>query len=313
MKQVVVLIALIILIAPLAYFGYGSLPVSSDSTPRPFVVYKGDGLSAIGQRLEQNHLARSRYVFYVTAYFLGLHRQLKAGTFDLSTSMTPAQITTKLTIGGSTDYWLRLPEGQRNLEYLPLISPHFNSVLFLSQAKEGYLFPDSYLIPAQFTLDQFLELVTSNFNAKLAQAKVNPTTTLDDSQSLILASILEREARTIETKKMIAGIIQNRLRINMALQVDATVQYALGNKLPHPTDYWHVVDRADLKFKSPYNTYLAPGLPPAPICNPGLDSLVAAYHPTSTDNLYYITGSDNQMHYAKTLDDHNRNIAKYLR
>ena len=100
----------------------------------------------------------------------------------------------------------------------------------------------------------------------------------------------------------------------MPLQVDASVQYARDSRSKNLAKYWQPVTRDDLKqIDSDYNTYLYPKLPPGPICNPGYDSIYAVYHPTDSDYLYYITGNDNQMHYAKTLDQHNQNIANYLR
>jgi len=110
----------------------------------------------------------------------------------------------------------------------------------------------------------------------------------------------------------VAGIINNRLKIGMALQIDATVQYARDSKT-HPAKYWLVLTKNDLTINSPFNTYKNPGLPPSPICSPGLDSLFAAQNPTPSDYLYYIHGTDGTMHYAKTLTEHNLNISKYLK
>jgi len=98
----------------------------------------------------------------------------------------------------------------------------------------------------------------------------------------------------------------------MALQVDATVQYARDSRLPHPQVYWKPITKADLKTVSLYNTYLHPGLPPGPICNPGFNSLYAAFHPTVLDYLYYITDESGNIHLAKTLNEHNANVTKYL-
>ena len=146
----------------------------------------------------------------------------------------------------------------------------------------------------------------------ISEAKINSSTSLTDTQIIILASILEREARTLETKQHIAGILLNRLSINMALQIDATIQYARDSRIK-PKVYWTPVTSADLEIKSPYNTYHNPGLPPGPICNPGYESIYAAFHPINSDYMYYITGHDNQMHYAKTFAEHTANIAKYLK
>ena len=105
-----------------------------------------------------------------------------------------------------------------------------------------------------------------------------------------------------------AGIIINRLNLGMPLQVDASVQYAVGTS----KDWWPILSLADLKINSPYNTYKFTGLPPTPIANPGLSSLKAAFNPAVTDYLYYIHDSTGQIHYAKTLAEHNANVAKYI-
>jgi UPF0755 protein len=135
---------------------------------------------------------------------------------------------------------------------------------------------------------------------------------MTDNQILTLASIIEREARTLKVKQGVAGVLINRLNANMPFQSDVTVQYARDSKTK-PTDYWKDLDSSDISIISPYNTYKNTGLPPAPICNPGYDSIYAAFHPTQSDYLYYLTGNDNQMHYATTLEEHDSNIDKYLK
>ncbi len=120
------------------------------------------------------------------------------------------------------------------------------------------------------------------------------------------ASILEREAKLPADKRIVAGILYNRLKLGMALQVDAAFGYVHGIDGYTPT-------AADLASNSPYNTYRFPGLPPTPISNPGLDSLLAAVTPTKTNYLYYITGTDGTMHYATTFAQHKANIVKYLK
>jgi len=123
---------------------------------------------------------------------------------------------------------------------------------------------------------------------------------------LVLASIIEREADSVESKKMVAGILKNRMSINMPLQTDASMEYILDKPLSELTP-------EDLKKESPYNTYLNFGLPPTPIGNPGLDAILAVLEPTPSDYYYYITGNDGEFYYAKTYAEHLQNIEKYLR
>jgi UPF0755 protein len=123
---------------------------------------------------------------------------------------------------------------------------------------------------------------------------------------VIMASLLEREAKTLADKRMVAGILWNRIKIGMPLQVDAVFGYIHDRATYSPSF-------DDLHVDSPYNTYLNKGLPPGPIDNPGLDSIIAAATPTKTSDLYYLTGSDGQMHYAKTFEQHKQNRALYLK
>jgi UPF0755 protein len=299
------LIATLVLLAILSiiFFSYNSGPVSVDTTNQEFVINQGDGLNTIASRLSNNRLIHNKYIFLVLCHQLGLNNRLQAGSFQLSPSMSTKEIILKLSKGGSRDYWLKIIEGQRIAE----INPTFDSSL------EGYLFPDSYSIPETYTQDQIVGVINQNFTKKLAQAKVEATNAkLTDQDAIIFASLLEREGRSLVSKQHIAGILLNRLGINMALQIDASIQYARDTRLK-PKIYWTPVTKSDLEISSPYNTYHYPGLPPGPICNPGYDSIYAVYHPINSDYLFYITGNDHQMHYAKTLDEHNLNIAKYLK
>ena len=238
---------------------------------------------------------------------MGLNKKIQAGTFKLSPSLSTPEVVAKLSKGGVTDYWLKIIDGTRVEENI-LSFPEGTSLV----GKEGYLFPDSYLIPQNYTADQIFEIIKSNFDQKFTEAKINTTNTkMTDKQILIFASIIEREARTLKSKQEVSGVLLNRLEIDMALQVDASVQYARDSK-NKPADYWKQLNSADLSIVSPFNTYQNKGLPPSPICNPGYDSIYAAFHPIKSNYLYYITGNDNQMHYAATLEEHDSNIAKYL-
>ena len=284
------------------YININSLPLSNDQTNQPFVINQGEGLQQISTRLVKNKLIKNDLVFLLLAYKLGLNNKLQAGLFKLSPSLSTEEIIQKLSKSGNYDYWLKIIEGQRIAEITPTFDPSL----------EGYIFPDSYLIPHDYSIDQITDIIKENFDKKYQQAAVNATSTLSSNDIVILASLIEREARTLTSKQMISGILQNRLKINMALQLDATAQYA-RDSINHPSKYWLPASTKTLDIKSAYNTYHQPGLPPGPICNPGYDSIYAALHPTSSDYLYYITGNDNQMHYAKTLDEHNQNIADFLK
>ena len=290
-----VVVVLVVFFVSYIYF---SLPVSSDSQNKEFVVNQGDSLRQIAKRLEQNGLVKNQYFFILHAYRVGLNSRLQAGQFRLSPSLNLSQVVSQLSKGGSFDFWYTIIPGQRLEEFS--LDSEFET---LARPNEGMLFPDKYLIPQTYSNQQIIDLILKNFQTKFPNLKY---------EDLILASLIEREAKTFETKKMISGILKNRLSINMALQVDATVQYARDSQ-SKPEKYWTPVSSADLQIKSAYNTYQNPGLPPSPICNPGPDSINAALNPTPSDYIFYITGNDGQMYYAKTLTEHNQNIINHLR
>lgn len=290
-------------------------PVSTDSANKVFVIDDGEGIFDISQKLEDKQLIKNHYAFLVYAFLTQQNKKIQSGTYRLSQSLSVSEIIKKLTSGGIADYWLKIPEGSR-VEELTSLFPtdlSFTGQDFLTKIKnkEGYIFPDSYLIPQYYNLDQTLEVIQKNFDQKFDQAQKNSTTDLTEKQSLVLASLLEREGKSLESKQMIAGIILNRLNIDMPLQLDATIQYVRDSQ-SKTTQYWQPISKSDISVSSSYNTYKNTGLPPKPICNPGYNSLYAAFHPTESDYLYYITGNDGKMYYAKTLDEHNSNIAKHL-
>lgn len=303
MKKILAVFSIVIVIV--IFFFYLELqPVSSDPTAKPFSINQGEGLSTISLRLQNNHLIRNRLVFMAVALKLGLSHQLRAGIFKLSPSQSTSEIIAQLSKGGNSDYWLKIIEGQRLAE----LSIPFDDSL------EGYVFPDSYLVPQDYQPDQiYSDIIKKNFDKKVEDAKIDATNTqMSDAQIITLASILEREGRSLVSKQEIAGVLLNRLSINMALQIDATVQYARDNHLSTKV-FWQPLTSKDSLIDSPYNTYKYSNLPPTPICNPGYDAIYAAYHPIVSDYLYYLTGKDNQMHFTVTLAEHNSNIAKYLK
>ena len=300
-----------------SFVAINNQPVSSDTSTKVFTVNSGEGIKSIAQNLEDLNLIRNKYIFIYYTYTLGLNKKIQAGNFKISSNLSTKEIAVKLTQTGITDYWIKILEGLR-VEELSDIFPDdssINSAEFIKTAKsaEGYIFPDSYLIPQYFTVDEVLETIQKNFNQKFTEAKTDATNTrLTDRQIVILASIIEHEARTLKVKQGVSGVLMNRLEAGMPLQSDVTVQYARDTQRK-PNKYWEDLAAVDIRsVVSSYNTYQNVGLPPGPICNPGYDSLYAAFHPTNSDYLFYLTGNDGVMYYAKTLDQHNLNITNHL-
>ena len=172
---------------------------------------------------------------------------------------------------------------------------------------EGYLFPDTYSFTREETIDQIIATLRSRFSQEYLIASKEATVKYTQQQTVILASLIQREGKSSADMKNIASVLENRLDLGMALQVDATVQYIIGSSF----NWWPTPTSNNLAVTSPYNTYKNPGLPPTPISNPGLDALIAVLHPANTNYLYYFTDGKGITHYAKTLDEQNTNIAKF--
>lgn len=284
-----------------------------------FTINRGDGVREITNNLYNKGLIKSRVAFFITIKILKLDTKIQAGEYSLNKNMSAADIAKALT-HGVADIKITVPEGwsvEEVIKYLQektgekLEETEFNNW----KQEEGYLFPDTYLIPQESSMSAILALMRDNFDKKVKKVT---------REQLIMASLVEREAKTEIDRKIIAGILLKRLKEGMPLEVDATVQYVVANcrnpapipdafQLKDKCDWWpKELTEADLKIDSPYNTRKHIGLPPGPICNPGISAINAVLAPQETDYYFYLTGDDGSMRYAKTLAEHNANIAKYL-
>ncbi|HEX5418135.1 MAG TPA: endolytic transglycosylase MltG, partial [Chloroflexota bacterium] len=194
--------------------------------------------------------------------------------------------------------------------------PAFLDQLPPSGSLEGYLFPDSYQFEPNTPADQVVQRMLDDFQRHLTPAMLSAYKAqgLSEDQAVIIASIVEREAETPSERPIIASVYLNRVHRGMKLQADPTVQYSLIPALGTPVagTYWKGgLTLADLKNPSPYNTYVVGGLPPGPICNPGLASLEAVAKPATTDYLYFVARPDGTHAFAKTLEEQEQNVAKY--
>ena len=216
---------------------------------------------------------------------------------------------------GITDIWLTIPEGWRKEEIATKIAKELNipESEFLKVAREGYMFPDTYLIPQESTAAAVAEMLLNNFNKKVAGEKERiKQDGLTLADIIIIASLVEREAKLASDRPLVASVILNRVEIGMKLDIDATIQYALGYQGKEKTWWKKELTSNDLAFESPYNTYQNPGLPPTAIANPGLAAIKAVVEAPKTDYLYYISDKTGKLHFAENIEEHNNNIARYL-
>ncbi len=305
----VLLVLLVLLVLPLVWYRLSLLPVAAGSTQQKvFVIPKGQSTNEILARLENENLIKSSLALKVYLKFSTDTGPIQAGSFRLSPSQSASAIVAELE-HGTLDVWITIPEGWRSeqivdeivsqglLTDIPKPEPYRQF-----RQHEGRLFPDTYLFAKDSSPDLIIQKMTDNFAEKTSALDLQPS-------PLVLASLIEREAKHPQDRPKISAVLHNRLNIGMALQVDATLQYAKAS----PADWWPSVTSADKSINSRYNTYKYPGLPPGPIANPGLSSIEAVLSPNKVDYLYYVSEPDGTTHYAATLDEHNENIRRYLR
>ena len=313
-KFVPVLIILAVIIVGLLWWTSSLAAVNTlNRNVVMFVVHQGAGLKAIARDLKSQGLIKNSLVFEIMARQNGYDKKIQAGDYRLSPALSSQQIAIRLT-KGVEDVWVTIPEGKRAEEIAAIMKdklPDYDDSWEQELVKhEGYLFPDTYLIPHNATLQTVVKTLTDTFDQRYKEVTINKTN-LTQAQIVTLASLIEREGRHAEDLPKISSVIHNRLDIGMPLQIDATVQYALGYDQYEKTWWKKDLTFQDLKIASPYNTYVNAGLPPAPIANPGINAIKAAANPDDTDYLYYITDKNGVNHYAKTNAEHEANIHKY--
>ncbi len=302
------LFGLLLIVATLSWKAPAAFPSGIHVTVR-----EGMTLSETSVLLAKMNVIRSPFWFKVWSVVLGGEGGVRAGEYYFSVPISVFEISRRLTRGieNTVPVRITIPEGLSNRGIAGLLSkslPHFNKERFLKLAasKEGYLFPDTYIFSPTITEEKIIEEMEQNFAERTLPLKGK----IHDfgkplHDVLTMASLIEGEVRTTETRKQVSGILWKRLELGMPLQVDAVFPYILGRNT-------FEVTLDDLKIDSPYNTYLYAGLPPGPINNPSLDAISAAITPTPSPYLYYLTDSEGQMHYARTHEQHLINRAKYL-
>lgn len=295
-------------------------PLDKNSTQASrFVIPKGQAISIIGQRLEEEKFIKNAYAFRYIVAKDKIANKIQAGSFDISASMSVSEIANLLTVG-TEDVWITILEGWRAEEIADYLEAqdldNFDKEVFMSLAKpsEGMLYPDTYLIPREMSAEKIYSLLLNTFEIKVTNGLSTEieASGRDFDQVLIMASLVEREANNYEQMRRVAGILWNRIDIEMALQVDATLQYVNGYNQTQ-NKWWAVPSADDKNLKSAFNTYLNSGLPPKAIANPGINAIKAALMPLESNDLFYIHANDGNMYYASNLEGHNANVNKYLR
>ena len=310
---IVIILAVIILTGVSIWWNNGLSAVDpKDKTTRHFVVPKGSAVRTIGNALKEQGLIRDPVVFFLYIKTKNLDQKVQAGSYNLSPSMDLPKILYALS-HGSVDIWITIPEGYRATEVAEVlkksIGTYNDSWVEKLVLEEGYLFPDTYLIPKDADVETVISIMKNTFNTKIQSIGLS---TIDPKLNKIvtIASLIEREALRDEEKAMISSVISNRLTDGMALDIDATLQYIKGKNFQGK--WWSVPTGYDKALNSPYNTYKNPGIPPGPIATPGIEAIKAAANPATSSYYYYIHDNKGNVHFAKTLSEHNNNVSRYL-
>jgi UPF0755 protein len=289
-------------------------PPQAFSEPASVEIELGTSVKAITRQLEEASVIRSGTLLYFVITLFYDPTAIKASRYVFTEPLTATDAAKRLVAGDFDSDLIRFThiEGERVTELADVAAntlTNFDRKTFLEQALplEGQLYPETYYIPKDFSAIDLLDLMYKTFKEKTGPIQARMDSHPLTAQGVItLASILEREANSPESMKTVSGILQGRMEAGMPLQADASVEYILNKPLKELT-------AEDLKIDSPYNTYTNRGLPPTPIGNPGLDAIMAVLEPTKTDYVFYITDNEGNFHYAKTFQEHGRNVELYLR
>lgn len=302
-------------------------PADPAGTDRIVTIRRGTTAPEIGAMLRNEGIIRSAVAFTLAARFRGVAQSLQEGEYRLSPAMPLLRIVEALARGEVVLHAITIPEGYTAEQIVhALTRAGLGEAVSLRAlvrggagefdydflrgvpggGLEGYLFPDTYLLPRLLDAREVIRRFLAQFADTVVPLWREAGTTRSLHEIVTIASMVEREARTAGDQPLIAGVVYNRLARGWRLEVDATVLYALGEHKP-------VVTYEDLKVDSPYNTYLHAGLPPGPIASPGLGAIRAALHPARTEYLFYVARPDGSHAFSRTLTEHLANVRRYRR
>lgn len=322
------------------YLQYRSQEVTRPASPGDveevtFIVDLGESVGSIAYRLEQMGLVSDAELFRRVVQYHGVDREIEAGAFALRGNMTMEEIMAQLQHGHVPSSMVTIPEGWRAEQIAALLEAEgvTNAHNFMRAVEigrtdypfltdrpegspthlEGFLFPDTYRLPRNASPQTVLDILLDNWARRVPEELLDKIAASDLTvyEVVTLASIVEREAGLDEERPLIAGVYLNRIRQDMRLEADPTVQY--GKAVPgEEANWWPPLTREELStVESPYNTYTNDGMPPGPICSPGLASIRAVVEPEESDYLYFLHKGDGTHAFATTYEEHLANDARY--
>ena len=297
-----------------------------EDEPQEFVIERGDGSYRVARLLGQRDLVRSKYLFIFYTVLVGKEKEFKAGRYLISKSMNIPEIVQIFSAGSalSDDVMVTIPEGTNVAEIDRILAKAGlvgeGQFLTAALAYEGWLFPDTYRLNqppvtgSRLSAQEVIKKMRENFDVK-TKAALEGLNDQRIKEVVIIASMLEKEVQTEKDMRLVAGIIEKRLKLGMLLEVDATVSYGVCYSKFLEGKYCdvalaNIVD--NIPVDSEYNTYSRKGLPAGPVANPGLAAVKAALDPEASDYLYYLSARDGTTIFSKTAADHLRARRKYL-
>lgn len=322
--SIIALIAL--LLAPLAGFGlFIATPQGDGKNIRLFDFAEGGSLKKLAGELENSGVISSARLFVLYARLRGADARVKAGSYQFSDGLPPAEILRRMVAGEIFAYRFSVPEGYSIYQIAELLEERglFKKEAFLKQCTnraflkeleidgksvEGYLYPSTYTIPPTMDEADLIRMMVGQFDKVYGQRFADRAKLFDLSarEVVTLASMIEKEAVVPGERPLIASVFKNRLRRGMPLQSDPTAVYGIRA-------FAGKVSKQDIMRSTPHNTYLIKGLPPGPIGNPGSEAIEAAISPAATGFLYFVAKKNGAHYFSATLEEHNRAVRKYLR
>ncbi len=301
-------------------------PPSSEKITKIVYISRGMTLKEVAQILNEHRLISDPDKFIFWTRVLGLTRRIKAGEYQLDTTMSPKEVLNRLIKGITLTYKVTIPEGYNLFQVAKVLSqkgladeerfiqkafePQFTASLDIEGVSlEGYLYPDTYAFRRGMDEGIILRAMVSRFFSEYNSKFKEPAaeTGFSARDVITLASMVEKETSIAQERSLIAAVFLNRLKNGMRLRCDPTVIYGMICE----DRFYGNITKKDLKTMTPYNTYLINGLPLGPIANPGNGAIQAVLYPADADYLYFVSKNDGTHHFSRNLKEHNRAVLKY--
>jgi len=313
----------VILFVCASFLSYADSPLGSSKALCTVDIPKGTRFQKIVEILDEADLVKYKSLFYLLAFFQHAAGHIRAGEYEFSKSMTPLEIIRKLVRGEIKGYSITFPEDFTVREMAVRLASYklvdeeafmkltndrefLKSIDIEGESLEGFLFPDTYRFDRSMSKEDIIRTMVHRFREKVRPEMLNRAKELGFSlrEFVTMASIIGKESGNEEEKPLISAVFYNRLKKGMKLQSDPTAVYDLNN-------FKGIIKKSHLQNNTAHNTYHINGLPPGPIANPGLDSLMAALYPASVNYLYFVAKNDGSHHFSSNLTAHNEAVSRY--